>query len=1102
VDRMAALRMRIDFPAGFCLALALVSASAWGAADPARPVPYALGAKGAFRNLSFIGDSVLSFEARGVGYDGSLDEGVFLGMVGRGDLETKMRLEPDSLGGSLFLMLRADTTSSSAFVALGGKIGGNLELRVRDVAGGLVSVQTIANSFKREVRVQRSGDDFTFSWRANTSASWQSSPSILRLGLPYALMVGTAATSEDSLLYRAPTVTWRGNFPKPDSLGEAACAPRIFDFSGPQSLPALGFTSIRKASVVTGGYVAAVPDGGGRDSATFTTPDFGIERRNGPLLFGYSFSWKRDTLPKPEQYVLFATEWVDLRDRAKLHGGKVGTKGTLTIGNDARVEASLVAGGTITVRDRTLVLGDVATAKTVTLGSQSSISGRVTQNQAVSLPTLTTRTVTPGTSNRTVNPGDTLALPPGNYGDLVVYAGGRIQFTPGTYRFRYMQLEPDVRWHVQATTSDPVTVEIQGELRLGDRLKMMMRDSLGFENVSVYAGQTTDFRVGPDSRIKGYFRIPKAAATLYSRGILIDGGLYAKRITLDADGETSSLNAPARIDTVRATLAMAGASPLVLRFLPREKATATGEVSLLRGTQLLATGAFGVPTPANTWLRFEIGIIPAAGGDSILVTGQGGNGRQQLARAFVTGGVGLPQTLGIVYKTSLAHLRATAGFDSITSSCGGQACPSPLVVRQPQDAEIYFGEDAHFSAELDSVGRRAMFRWYVNGLEIAGVNGPILSLARPGYDKDSATVRARVEAVCDTFFLRTALLRVRPCGPPFFQGQPRSVHAAAGTRPKLGVIAQGLGIQIAWRRNGENIPGASGDSLLLGPLTVADDGDVYQALVTTRCGAAALSDTAVIHVTHADTCRLALSPLSDTVEDGESVRFHLRIDGCEAEEIGWLWQGQVLPGATDTALTLGPLGLSDDGSEVRAFTVDNGDTVITGPSTLTVRAPRSWSKRVAISGQLTDAYNRPIGRTGPQRVNFKALVFDHPSKGRQIYEERFEGDKAPWVLQGRFHLALGAGRGRQELERALQGVPGAWAELWADAAGTYESLGERLPLGAAPFALSAQLKTVTGHGAPTLTSPRAPVGALYLDLDTRQTWMRDASLWRRLDGTP
>jgi hypothetical protein len=1095
---MATLMARKVLPGAVLLSLM----TAWGAGDPVQPQPHLLGSQGGYRNLVTSGDSLQTFEARGMGFLAGLDNGVFLAMVERGDFETAMRLDPDGAGGLLYLMARGDTLATSPFVALGGGMGGPLELRMRETEGGPVSVQVLAGAFAPEVRLRRSGDDFAFAWRQDPLAAWQASPTVLRLSLPYTLRLGAGAASGDSGAFRGHAVTWRGGFPEADSSGEASCSPRIESFDGGQTLAQLGFTAIRKAAVVAGDYVEATPDGGARDSAAFTSPDFGLLRRTGPLQVGYSFLWKRDTLPRLEHYVLFATDWVDARDRAKIHGGRIGSRGPVTIGNDARVEGKVAAGGMVTLRDRALVIGDVATASTVSLGNQAAITGQLTQNQPIALPSLTTKTVTPGSSNRTVNPGDTLALSPGSYGDLVVFAGGRIRFTPGTYRFRRIQIEPDVRWHVQATVSDPLTIDVRDELRLGDRLQMLMQDSLGFENLSIYSGQTYDFRVGPDSKIKGYFRIPNAGAVLYSRGILIDGGIYAKRITLEPDAETWSLNTPARIDTVKTTLAMAGSSPLVLRFLPRERPNALGEVALLRGTQTLATGSWGMPTPAHKWLRFEVGINPVSGGDSILVTGQNGNGLQALARAFVAGGVGLPQTLRFVYKTSLAHLRAPAGFDSLTVNCAGQVCPSPLVLMQPQDQDIYLGEDARFAAELDSMGRRANFRWFVDSQEVAGANGPVLTLSRPGLDRDSALVVARVEAICDTFDLRTALLRVRPCEPPFIQGQPRSVTSIPGLSPKLGVTAQGLGVRISWRRNGEALPGATSDSLTLGPLTLSDDGDVYQALVTTRCGSSILSDTAVVHIVHEDTCRLSLSPLADTLEEGENARFRLGIAGCEADAIGWLWQGQLLPGAVDSALTLGPLTVAEDGSQVQAFVVQAGDTARSQVATLTVRAPRPWSRRVAVSGRLTDAYDRILGRSGPQRVQFKALVFDYPSRGRLIYEERFEGDRAPWVLQGRFHLALGAGKGRQDLDRALQGVSGAWAELWADAAGGYEPLGERLPLGAAPFGFSAALKTLTGQGAPTLASPQAAVGTLYLDLDSRQTWMRDAADWRRLDGTP
>ena len=82
--------------------------------------------------------------------------------------------------------------------------------------------------------------------------------------------------------------------------------------------------------------------------------------------------------------------------------------------------------------------------------------------------------------------------------------------------------------------------------------------------------------------------------------------------------------------------------------------------------------------------------------------------------------------------------------------------------------------------------------------------------------------------------------------PPQIVGQPLGVIAAPGESASFSVVVtDATGVTFQWRFNAANIPGATGDSLVLSNITAGDEG-LYSVVVTNGSGSVTSGDAALL----------------------------------------------------------------------------------------------------------------------------------------------------------------------------------------------------------------------------------------------------------------
>ena len=191
--------------------------------------------------------------------------------------------------------------------------------------------------------------------------------------------------------------------------------------------------------------------------------------------------------------------------------------GTFTeVGADSLIRTTtLLVDGNVALRSRARIEGDVEISGTVQRQDGTVITGTLLENIPVTMGANPVFTVTVGTTDLTVNNGQTTSWTPGNYQDGMVRARGSVTLSTGTYNFRNLEFEPDSTLVLNAT-SGPIVINADQQLSFGDRSIRVINGNAN--NVFFYTNSTGELRIGTDNQFSaGSIIAPGATIHVNSR---------------------------------------------------------------------------------------------------------------------------------------------------------------------------------------------------------------------------------------------------------------------------------------------------------------------------------------------------------------------------------------------------------------------------------------------------------------------------------------------------------------------------------------------------------------------------------------------------------
>jgi uncharacterized protein (TIGR03437 family) len=285
------------------------------------------------------------------------------------------------------------------------------------------------------------------------------------------------------------------------------------------------------------------------------------------------------------------------------------------------------------------------------------------------------------------------------------------------------------------------------------------------------------------------------------------------------------------------------------------------------------------------------------------------------------GGVAINSATGNSYTINSVTVADAGSYDVVvTSTCGiltSSAAslsvnPATAITAQPTNQVSCL--DGAVSFSVAATGANLSYQWRKNGANINGATNSSFAI-NPVAAGDAGSYDIVVTGACGVVTSQSVTLGVN--AETSINTQPANQAACPGESATFSVAASGAGtLGYQWRKGGMNIPGATGSSFTINPVTASDVGS-YDVVVTSSCGVTT-SNAATLTINAATT--LSVQPQPQTVCLGAPASFSVSATGTNLS-YQWRKKGANIAGATASTYSLATTTAAD---------ADNYDVVVTG----------------------------------------------------------------------------------------------------------------------------------------------------------------------------
>lgn len=187
----------------------------------------------------------------------------------------------------------------------------------------------------------------------------------------------------------------------------------------------------------------------------------------------------------------------------------------------------------------------------------------------------------------------------------------------------------------------------------------------------------------------------------------------------------------------------------------------------------------------------------------------------------------------------------------------------------------------------------------------------------------------------DDLRIGTSFSDVVPNSAPVITVEPQSQSAIEGSNVTFTVSAAGTQpLSYQWMFYGTNLDGATGSSVTLIAVTTNDVGP-YSVLITNAFGSTNSGNAILTVNPFSEPPVITGEPQSQIVNAGENVAFTVEASGDFPLTYQWRFNGAIVPGATDSTLSLFNVATNQAGTYIVTVS-NNGGSTNSLPATLTV----------------------------------------------------------------------------------------------------------------------------------------------------------------------